>query len=312
IGGTNIRLSMVNKNAEMLHSKFYKCADYPTLYDVLKHYITETKITPKKAVIAIAAAILGDHIVMTNYNWEFSIKELSQKLGLDSLKIINDFEAQALAVEHLTKEDVKVIHKVDSIAEDSCRAIAGAGTGFGNALLYLNGGKWNIIPTEIGHSVIGSCNSLEDEIFQYVRKHYNVKESYGELFISGNGIVRIYNALKEIKGISGVGYTTAYDISVNAKTDVLAKQTIDVFYGLLGTLLCNIALSYLPYGGIYLTGGIIPQTLTSERESILVERFLDRKLDTITAILKKIPICLITKENPALLGLARFVSGELN
>ncbi|MDR2008452.1 MAG: glucokinase, partial [Alphaproteobacteria bacterium] len=223
-----------------------------------------------------------------------------------SLKIINDFEAQAMAVEHLAAADIKVIHG-EIFEESVCRNIAGPGTGFGNALLYQKNGAWNILPTEAGHCVIGSCSPLEDEIFKRVKMDSNTKEPYGELFVSGGGILRIYNALKEINGISG-GFTTTLDISANAESDATAKQTMEVFYGLLGTLLANIALSYLPYGGIYLTGGIIPQTLNTDMEKILIDRFLDRKLDTVKAILYKIPLAVITRENPAMLGLAKHVS----
>jgi glucokinase len=325
IGGTNIRLSLVNKNAEILFPKYYKCADYPSLKGVLQEYIGDVKIKPKHALIAVAAAIMGDYVVMTNHNWEFSISQLGNELGLDSLKIINDFEAQALAVEYLTADDIKTIHgeNVNFSKWETCRTISGPGTGFGNALLYNNHGKWHILPTEIGHSVIGSCNALENEIFQWVKKNYDVNEPYGELFISGGGILRIYNALKAINGSSKssdnftanlsntAAALTPYDISINSQTDPLCRQTIEVFYGLLGTLVGNIALSYLPFGGIYLTGGIIPQTLNADREAILVERFLDRKLDTVKAILQKTPIYLIQKENPAMLGLAQHVAKSI-
>jgi len=173
-------------------------------------------------------------------------------------------------------------------------------------LLHNNNGKWHILPTEIGHSVIGSCSPLENELFQWIKKNYDVSEPYGELFVSGGGILRIYNALAEIKGLNK-NFSAPFDISKNSLNDALAGKTIEVFYGILGTLIGNIALSYLPFGGIYLTGGIIPQTLTAEREAILVERFLDRKLDTVKAILQKTPIYLIQKENPAMLGLAQHV-----
>ncbi len=44
-----------------------------------------------------------------------------------------------------------------------------------------------------------------------------------------------------------------------ADTDAHARQALDVFCGLLGSTIGDMALFYGAHGGVYLAGGILPQ-----------------------------------------------------
>jgi hypothetical protein len=63
--------------------------------------------TIRYAGIAIANPVVGDIVSMTNHHWSFSIRDLQQTLQLDTLKVVNDFTALAMALPHLS-EDEKV------------------------------------------------------------------------------------------------------------------------------------------------------------------------------------------------------------
>ena len=50
------------------------------------------------AAVAIANPVEGDRVRMTNYHWQFSIDDMRQRLGLDTLVVVNDFTALAMAL----------------------------------------------------------------------------------------------------------------------------------------------------------------------------------------------------------------------
>ena len=84
-----------------------RCAAYPDLFSAASAYLEQVAppVAPDRAAIAIACPITGDYVEMTNHAWSFSTAELTEKLGMDRLDVVNDFTAQALAIRHLTAED---------------------------------------------------------------------------------------------------------------------------------------------------------------------------------------------------------------
>ena len=100
IGATNARFGLVAPGGALLHSNTYACDDFPTIDDAIRAYL-ETRgdlPMPRIGALAIAAAITGDRIRMTNHPWSFSVRELRDRLGFELLVAINDFTAVALAV----------------------------------------------------------------------------------------------------------------------------------------------------------------------------------------------------------------------
>src|SRR5690606_41823946 len=56
----------------------------------------------------------------------------------------------------------------------------------------------------------------------------------------------------------------------------LARETLDLFCGLLGSAVGDMALLYGARGGVYLAGGILPQIRGFLAGSSFVQRFLDK------------------------------------
>src|SRR5580704_8490041 len=100
IGGTNARFGLVAPDGELLHSRVLADADYPGIADAITAYLADRGGLPRPArgAIAIASPVTGDEIRMTNHPWAFSISALSKRLGFQTLRVINDFTAQALTL----------------------------------------------------------------------------------------------------------------------------------------------------------------------------------------------------------------------
>src|SRR5207244_6457718 len=106
VGATNGRFGLVSPEGEVLHTRTHAVADHPTIADAIAAYLSERDglPMPRRGAIAIASAITGDQVAMTNHPWSFSISELRSQLGFHRLEVINDFTALALALPHLAPE----------------------------------------------------------------------------------------------------------------------------------------------------------------------------------------------------------------
>ncbi|MCB1575703.1 MAG: glucokinase, partial [Xanthomonadales bacterium] len=100
IGGTNARFAIVvDSNAEPKRFPSIKTADYPTLDAAVQAVVLDkTSIMPRSAVLAVAGPIDGDEIDLTNCDWVVRPKRMIETLGFDDVLVMNDYEAQALAV----------------------------------------------------------------------------------------------------------------------------------------------------------------------------------------------------------------------
>ena len=107
VGATNARFGLVSPDGRILNWRTHACDHYPTIDDALAEYLGDRDglPMPRQAAIAIASAITGDRVAMTNHPWSFSISALRSQLGFHRLEVINDFTALALALPHLKPED---------------------------------------------------------------------------------------------------------------------------------------------------------------------------------------------------------------
>ena len=105
IGGTNIRIAQTNKENQISHVETFQCAKFSSLHEVLARYIHENKLVGSviHACLAIACPTDKDLISMTNLAWQFSQKDLQQKLNLNSLTLMNDYTSIAMAIPLLSE-----------------------------------------------------------------------------------------------------------------------------------------------------------------------------------------------------------------
>ena len=82
------------------------------------------------AAVAIANPVEGDSVRMTNYHWQFSIEEMRERLRFDTLVVVNDFTALAMAVPRLGPHERRQVGGGE-LREQSVVGVLGAGTGLG-------------------------------------------------------------------------------------------------------------------------------------------------------------------------------------
>ena len=108
---------------------------------------------------------------MTNHHWAFSIETTRQALGFETLILLNDFTAQALAVTQTDKKDLIQIGGQKPI-EFAPKAVIGPGTGLGVSGLVHSAAGWVALAGEGGHTSFPPFDDMEVLIWQYAKNKY--------------------------------------------------------------------------------------------------------------------------------------------
>lgn len=308
IGGTNIRLAQANAQSDTKFTDMetYQCAKFSSLTEVIALYIENNNIADCciNACLAIACPTDNDIISMTNLPWQFSQQAIIKALNLNSLTMINDYTAIAMAIPLLTnKQKVKIGGGEET--ENKPIAVCGPGTGLGVAHLVpvsFNGkSQWHSFSGEGGHVDFAAVDALDIKIFQYLQ-NIKARVSYEQL-LSGYGLEQVYQAICAINGKSK-NQLSAADISQKAVTDscVLCKQALAQFCKVLGSFAGNLALTLHCQGGVYIAGGIVPRFIEFIEKSEFRSRFENK--GRLSNICIQTPTYVITEAQPGLLGAA--------
>ncbi|CAM4028583.1 glucokinase [Roseateles saccharophilus] len=314
IGGTYARFALETGPGEFTQMASLRCADHADFHAAVRAYLQGLSWPdggPQQiahAAIAIANPVEGDRVRMTNYHWQFSIDEMRQRLGLDTLVVVNDFTALAMALPRLAEVDVRQVGGGQA-RRPSVIGLLGAGTGLGVSGLIPAGEGWIALGTEGGHVNFGPRDEREMDILQFAWKTLD-HVSY-ERLISGPGLELIYRALADRNGRADAQPLLAPAITQRALEDgdALCLETLEVFCGLLGTAAANLAVTLGSLGGIYIGGGIVPRLGEYFDRSPFRARFEDkgRFHDYVAAI----PTFVITAEHATFKGASAILENQL-
>jgi glucokinase len=313
IGGTHTNFAVLTKRKLLLslHYPSKKITNFTQIVlEVLNHLKQKHKITPRKACYAVAGpiALNGLKGEVTKLPWSLDKKNLEQKTKLSTL-LINDFQAAALGIDALPKQDLFLI-KPGQKLQHKARAVLGAGTGLGKSIAYWDQHKkaYGTLPSEGGHGDISVQSIKEMELVQFIKKQKRGNISWDDM-VSGAGIGDIYKFLEKQKRRKVTKYMTQvkdsnYDASVIAKfknLDPLCKETFSHFIKFYARAAKNLALDSLALGGIFLAGGIVATHHTGFKNQIFIKEFTNSRM---AHILKKIPVYAIKNYGVSLYGCA--------
>lgn len=318
IGGTNARFALVDPTEVNTSFRFHNehvlpTSSYGSLLEAIEAYLTtvgyaESHNRPEYAAFGIANPIAGDVVKMTNHSWQFSISGLQAELGLKKLLMLNDFSALALALPHLSSEEV---HKVcgGEVVDGAAIALIGAGTGLGVSGLVPNGhGGWIALSGEGGHATVSPFNEKERALMALVQQKLgNDAHISFERFLCGGGgaepmgLPLIYEAVCELNSVEKLDFGPA-DISTLgvSNADAQCRETIDLFCAMLATAAANLVLTLGARGGCYIGGGIVPRLGEYFADSPFIARFKDK--GRFSTYMSNVPVFVIQAKYPAFTG----------
>jgi glucokinase len=297
--------------------RFDSCA-YPCFSYLLIEFLKQEKKANIGAVcFGIAGPVretdTGQAVKVTNLPWEIDGNAIAREFGFPTVRLINDFQAIGYGIELLKQSDLVVLQQGKPVAHGP-RGIIGAGTGLGQALLVWSGDRYEPIATEGGHANFGPTSELQIELLRYLLK--NTGRSSYELVVSGHGLTRLYeflrdrNNLPESPGVrDAVKSGDAAAIITHAaldQTDKLANQAMDLFVEIYGAQAGNLALTAGATGGVFIAGGIAPKIVSRLTDSRFLRAF--RNKGKMSAYVEAIPVSVVMNPKVGLIGAARLAS----
>lgn len=316
IGGTNARFALVRGTGaamRLLDERRLACTDHGTLAEAVEAYLAMAapRARPRRAVIAIAGPVGGDVFRMTNIAWSFSVRETAARLGLDSLRLVNDFTAIARALPGLGASDLVRIGGPDLPPAESAGAtlaVLGPGTGLGVGGLVRDGRGDTVMASEGGHVAFAPLDETERGIERILRGRFG-RVSW-ERLLSGPGLVALHAAMAEIEGVAAEALRPDELTARAAGGDAFAERVLLRFCALLGSFAGDIALAFGAWGGVYIAGGVVPRFTDLLARSDFRQRFEDkgRFRDRLAAV----PTRVIVHPDPGLVGAARMLASEIS
>ncbi len=312
VGGTHVRVARVQASqdpahpVQLLEYRKFRNADYAGLSAILQAFIADGE-RPAHCVVATAGYAREDGTVITaNVPWPLSARQIEADLGLETVYIVNDFEAVAYAAAQVDASGVLQLTG-PATAPRGPTLVVGPGTGLGAALWIPTAHGAVVLATEAGQPTLAVSTELEMAIvrqMQRERAHVSVEHA-----LSGPGLMNLYRALCAIEGQPAVLATPdAITAAAVSNQDPLARQSLDVFCGLLGSTVGDMALQYGAHGGVYLAGGILPQIREFLLNSTFVSRYLNK--GPMREALERIPVKVVEHGQLGVIGAASWYLGR--
>ncbi len=307
IGGTNARFTIATVGddgsielGEVVTLPTHAYASLRSAWEAFAEKIGRP--LPDAGAIAIAAPVDGSVIKLTNSPWVIRPSLIPSVLGLERYTLINDFGAVAYAVSRVRDKDLRHLCGPDEpLGKEGTISVVGPGTGLGVAQLHRQNGQITVVETEGGHIDFAPLDALEDQILQRLRQRY--RRVSIERLVSGPGLANIYEALAAIEGrIVPVGDDKELWKLALGGEDILAAAALDRFCLTLGAVAGDLALAHGAWSGTVIAGGVGARVADHLPISGFAGRYIAK--GRFEARMARIPVKLITHEQPGLLGAA--------
>lgn len=307
VGGTNARFGWVGEaGGPVRHVRTLPVAGHAGPAEAVAAYLQvlqaesgEPLPRPRRAAWALATALVGDGVELTNGHWRFSRSGLQQVLGLEQLCLLNDFEALALSLPRLQPHQMRA-HGASPRAE-GVLAVIGPGTGLGVGGVVHTGQTWTALPGEGGHATLAATDDDEAQVLAEVRRRF--EHVSAERLLSGLGLPVLYQAVCVLADRPARELAAPQIMEAGARgEDAMCQRTLHLFCALLGSFAGNVALTLGARGGVYIGGGIVPRLGEFFFQSRFREKFEAK--GRFRAYLADIPTALITDTLAALTGAA--------
>jgi glucokinase len=301
IGATNARFALLTDGV-LGEPSIYPVADYGSPVEAAQLFLAGRR--PSAAIIAAAGPVLDGRVLMVNADWTVDATALRDGLGLETVRVINDFEAQARALPALGAADLFPVGRPGR-TDQGTMLVTGPGTGFGVAGLARGPGGEVALVTEGGHATLPAEDRREEDIIRFLRGrlgHVSV-----ERVLSGAGLVDLYHAVGMVDGLVIRERTGPAILAHALAGDCEASvATLEAFCAFLGAVAGNLALTFGATGGVFIGGGITPRFPDFLAASAFRARFEAK--GRLRPYLERIPTAIVIHPNPAFLGLRRMAA----
>lgn len=310
IGGTKTLFQLSSGNGEIVLESSFVSGSYASFDDTLSAFLSHADIKSiaiDRACFAVAGPVLGRDAYVTNLPWQLNADDLADKFNIGHVHLCNDFEAVGYGIDYLTEEDIVILQQGQPV-DDSPRAVIGAGTGLGQALLIPMNDDWRVFPTEGGHVDFAPTSKVQVLLLEHMMERFG-QVSY-ERLVSGVGLVSIYEFLRAYRqndedpalrqAMIAQDPGAAISDYAMKHSDSLASEALELFITIYGSQAGNLAISVLSRAGLYIAGGIAAKNLQRFQTGTFINAFNAK--GKMAELAQTIPVRLIIQPKVGLMG----------
>lgn len=308
IGGTNTRVALADGTQVRPNTvaKFSN-AEFDGLEPILTRYLNEAGITSVEgACVAAAGPVRHGVAEMTNLSWIIDHAQLTRATGATKVAILNDLQAQGQALGHIAPENLRPIVTASAVPNASM-LVVGLGTGVNAAPVHNTPWGRVVPPSECGHVSMPIRNEADLRLARFLETWGEHAHGFAgvEDVLAGRGIEHLYTFTTQESG-NLITKSSADIIADLHRDDPIAVETARLYTRLLGSVLGNLALTHLPYGGIFLIGGM-SRAMTSYLAPMgLADAICDK--GRFGPFLRAFPVWVVEDDFAALTGCAAYLA----
>jgi glucokinase len=252
IGGTNTRVALADGPlVDRSTVTRYTNADHSDLGAVLTAYLVRTGVKARQiaGVCVAAAGPVHDGVAkLTNLDWRIDRATLAKALTADKVAVLNDLQAQGHAIGNIDAADLDtIIPQAETSPGQTC-LVVGLGTGFNACPVHETPTGRFVPPSEAGHVSLPACGGRMSALIAAMKRDHGFASV--EEVLSGRGISYLHRVLH------GEDATPSEIMQRMGAGEVRAEETGALLVEIMGSVVGDLALTHLPFGGIYLVGGV--------------------------------------------------------
>lgn len=307
IGGTNTRVALAEgRHVRTETIRRFPNEGFPGLEPVLRRYLEEVKgPRPAAVCVAVAGPVKDGWAELTNRDWTIDLALLTRATGADRAAILNDLQAQGHALGHLAPGSTRVLIPVSEAGPEAAKLVVNVGTGFNIALAFDVGGRRFVPPAEAGHATL----PVRDEADFRLSRHLAAIHDFAsvEEVLSGRGIVEVFDWLGVEEGDARKATSAEIMAAVAAGGEGRETRAARVFVRMLGAVAGDLALATLPFGGVWLVGGLARAFAPHLAAYGFAEAFRDK--GRFSDFMGQFGVGVVEDDNAALTGCASHLAG---
>jgi len=250
--------------------------------------------------VAVAGPVRDGKGTLTNLAWEIDEPTVARATGAARAAVLNDLQAQGHALGHLSAGALTTVLPGRAAPQAATRLVIGVGTGFNIAPVHDVPGGRLVAPAEAGHVTLPVRSEADLRLSAHLAREHGFADV--EEVLSGRGLGHLYAWLGQQAGDPRPATAADVMAALKAGTDPRAEAAARLFVRFLGTVAGDLALTFLPFGGIYLIGGVSRALAPWMAPFGFAEAFRDK--GRFGPLIEDFSVSVIEDDYAALIGLA--------
>lgn len=308
IGGTNTRVALADgPKLRQDTVRRYKNSAFDGLEAVLAQFVADVSATGiDGACVAVAGPVRDGRAELTNRDWTIDAGTVSRPAGTDFVLVLNDLEAQGHALDRIAEDKLHWVMDGNGKASSANRLVIGVGTGFNCAPVHDTEFGRLVSASEAGHANLPVRTEEDLELLRFVETAHGFPAI--EDVLSGRGLERVYGWLAQRQGSDAKLSAADIVAACGDGSDPRAEHSVRIFVRILGTVAGNLSLVHLPFGGVYLVGGVVQALSPYLKTFGFREAFADK--GRFSEFMTGFPVAVVEDDYAALLGCAASLAAK--